>query len=70
MEQLEDNLGAVGWELDVGRGRRLSQASAIEEVYPYHFIREMQRGQLYLCCVLISDNSEIPPVSRTPSAAQ
>ena len=43
MEQLEDNLGAVGWALDEGQVERLSKASAIEEVYPYRFIREMQR---------------------------
>jgi aryl-alcohol dehydrogenase-like predicted oxidoreductase len=43
MEQLEDNLGAVGWALDEEQVRRLSEASAIEDVYPYRFIREMQR---------------------------
>ncbi len=44
MEQLEDNLGAVGWELDEDQAGKLSEVSAIEEVYPYRFIREMQRG--------------------------
>jgi aryl-alcohol dehydrogenase-like predicted oxidoreductase len=43
MEQLEDNLGAVGWELSEERVRRLSEASALEDVYPYRFIREAQR---------------------------
>jgi aryl-alcohol dehydrogenase-like predicted oxidoreductase len=43
MEQLEDNLGAAGWELSEEQVRRLSEASAIEETYPYRFIREMQR---------------------------
>jgi aryl-alcohol dehydrogenase-like predicted oxidoreductase len=43
MEQLEDNLGAVGWELSEEQTERLSEASAIEEVYPYRFIREAQR---------------------------
>jgi aryl-alcohol dehydrogenase-like predicted oxidoreductase len=43
MEQLEDNLGAVGWELSEEQVARLSEASAIEEVYPYRFIRQMQR---------------------------
>src|SRR5919205_301150 len=38
MEQLEDNLGAVGWELGERQVERLSEASAIEEVYPYRFI--------------------------------
>jgi aryl-alcohol dehydrogenase-like predicted oxidoreductase len=44
MEQLEDNLGAVGWELSEEQVARLSEVSAIEEVYPYRFIREMQRA--------------------------
>src|SRR5215203_7392434 len=43
MEQLEDNLGAAGWELSEEQVARLSKASAIEDVYPYRFIREMQR---------------------------
>jgi aryl-alcohol dehydrogenase-like predicted oxidoreductase len=43
MEQLEDNLGAVGWELSEEQVARLSEASAIEEVYPYRFIRQMRR---------------------------
>jgi hypothetical protein len=43
MEQLEDDLGAAGWELTEEQEARLSEASAIEEVYPYRFIREMQR---------------------------
>jgi aryl-alcohol dehydrogenase-like predicted oxidoreductase len=44
MEQLEDNLGAVGWELDPEQVERLSEASALEVVYPYRFIQEMQRA--------------------------
>jgi aryl-alcohol dehydrogenase-like predicted oxidoreductase len=43
MEQLEDNLGAAGWKLSEEQIVRLSEASAIEDVYPYRFIREMQR---------------------------
>jgi len=43
MEQLEDNLGSAGWELSEEQVARLSKASAIEDVYPYRFIREMQR---------------------------
>jgi aryl-alcohol dehydrogenase-like predicted oxidoreductase len=43
MDQLEDNLGAAGWELSEEQVARLSEASAIEEVYPYRFIREAQR---------------------------
>jgi aryl-alcohol dehydrogenase-like predicted oxidoreductase len=42
-EQLEDNLGAAGWELSPEQVRRLSKASAIEDVYPYRMIEEMQR---------------------------
>ena len=43
MEQLEDNLGAAGWELSEEQVSRLDRASAIEDVYPYRFIREKQR---------------------------
>jgi aryl-alcohol dehydrogenase-like predicted oxidoreductase len=42
-EQLEDNLGAAGWKLDEEQAARLSEASAIEDVYPYRMIEEMQR---------------------------
>jgi aryl-alcohol dehydrogenase-like predicted oxidoreductase len=42
-EQLEDNLGAAGWELDAGQVERLSEASALEDVYPYRMIDQMQR---------------------------
>ncbi len=38
-----DNLGAVDWELSEEPLNRLSEASAIENVYPCRFIREMQR---------------------------
>ena len=43
MEQLEDNLGAAGWKLSEEQIVRLSEASAIEDLYPYRFMREMQR---------------------------
>ena len=43
MEQLEDNLGAAGWELDADQTQRLSEAGALEDVYPYRFIRNAQR---------------------------
>ncbi len=43
LDQLEDNLQATGWELSAEHLRRLSEASAIEDVYPYRMIREMQR---------------------------
>jgi aryl-alcohol dehydrogenase-like predicted oxidoreductase len=37
-EQLADNLGAVGWELDADELAKLDEASAIEEGYPYRLI--------------------------------
>jgi aryl-alcohol dehydrogenase-like predicted oxidoreductase len=43
VEQLEDNLGASGWELDNEQVDELSEASALEDVYPYRFIRNAQR---------------------------
>jgi aryl-alcohol dehydrogenase-like predicted oxidoreductase len=43
LDQLEDNLQATGWELSAEQVRRLSEASTIEDVYPYRMIREMQR---------------------------
>jgi aryl-alcohol dehydrogenase-like predicted oxidoreductase len=43
MGQLEDNLGATGWELSEEQVARLSGVSDLEDVYPYRFIREAQR---------------------------
>jgi aryl-alcohol dehydrogenase-like predicted oxidoreductase len=43
LEQLEVNLGATGWELTAEQVENLSEASALEDVYPYRFIREAQR---------------------------
>lgn len=43
VKQLEDNLGAAGWELDPNQIQRLSAASALESVYPYRMIEEFQR---------------------------
>lgn len=42
-EQLEDNLGASGWELDGAQVSDISEAGALEDVYPYRFIRNAQR---------------------------
>jgi aryl-alcohol dehydrogenase-like predicted oxidoreductase len=42
-EQLDDNLGTTGWKLSEELVEDLSQASALEDVYPYRFIREAQR---------------------------
>ena len=38
MSQLEDNLGAVGWQLEAEHWRALSSASAFPRGYPYDFI--------------------------------
>jgi aryl-alcohol dehydrogenase-like predicted oxidoreductase len=38
VSQLEDNLGAVGWQLDEEHWRALSWASAFPRGYPYDFI--------------------------------
>ena len=43
MDQLEDNLGASGWRLSEEQVMRLSEASAIEDLYPYRMIQELQR---------------------------
>ena len=43
-EQLDDNLGTTGWKLSEELVEDLSQASALEDVYPYRFIREAQRA--------------------------
>jgi aryl-alcohol dehydrogenase-like predicted oxidoreductase len=43
LEQLEDNLGASGWELDGEQVEELSEAGVLEDVYPYRFIRDAQR---------------------------
>ncbi|HEX2906172.1 MAG TPA: aldo/keto reductase, partial [Phototrophicaceae bacterium] len=38
MEQLEDNLGAVGWELSAEQMERLNQASGKPLPYPYNYL--------------------------------
>src|ERR671911_88906 len=43
LEQLEDNIGASGRELTGEQVDELSEASALEDVYPYRFIRNAQR---------------------------
>lgn len=43
MEQLEDNLGAVGWALDREQVRRLSEAAPPEPTYPARLIQGIQR---------------------------
>jgi aryl-alcohol dehydrogenase-like predicted oxidoreductase len=43
IEQLEDNLGAVGWELNQEQMDRLDQVSAVQLPYPYDFLAGAQR---------------------------
>jgi aryl-alcohol dehydrogenase-like predicted oxidoreductase len=43
LDQLEDNIGASGWELTEEQVEELSEASALEDVYPYRFIGNAQR---------------------------
>ena len=43
LEQFEDNLGAVGWKLTSEQLSRLTEVSALEEIYPYRLIRQAQR---------------------------
>jgi aryl-alcohol dehydrogenase-like predicted oxidoreductase len=40
LEQLEDNLGCLGWELTPEEMTRLDAASVLEDVYPYQFQRD------------------------------
>lgn len=43
MEQLEDNLGAVGWSLSAEQTARLNDASSKRLPYPYSFIANARR---------------------------
>lgn len=43
VEQLEDNLGATGWKLTDEQVQNLSEAAALEEVYPHRMIEGFQR---------------------------
>ncbi len=43
IEQLEDNLGAVGWRLDPAQVARLDEVSALPPMHPYDFIADGQR---------------------------
>ena len=43
LEQLEDNLGAVGWRLAPEQVERLDAVSAPVAMHPYDFIAESQR---------------------------
>jgi len=39
MEQLEENLGCMGWQLTAEEMQQLDQVSALEDAYPYQYIR-------------------------------
>jgi aryl-alcohol dehydrogenase-like predicted oxidoreductase len=40
-EQLEDNLGAIGWSLDTEALERLNQASRTRTPYPYQLLQDL-----------------------------
>jgi aryl-alcohol dehydrogenase-like predicted oxidoreductase len=44
MEQLEDNLGATGWNLDDKQMQRLNEVSEPPSLYPYSFIARNERA--------------------------
>jgi aryl-alcohol dehydrogenase-like predicted oxidoreductase len=44
-EQLETNLGSVGWELTPEQVRKLDAASEPELPYPYDFIQKLGSGR-------------------------
>ena len=46
MEQLENNLASVGWELPQEQLEQLNEASALELPYPYDFIRRAEEGRV------------------------
>jgi aryl-alcohol dehydrogenase-like predicted oxidoreductase len=39
-QQLQENFGAIGWNLTVDQIKRLDDASAVEPVYPYWHQRQ------------------------------
>lgn len=43
LEQFEDNIGAVGWEMPSGIWNRLDQVSALPDDYPNRFIDKFRR---------------------------
>lgn len=44
LDQLDDNLGAAGWELNAEQVAQLDDASRLEPIYPYAFIEGAQRA--------------------------
>jgi len=48
LRQVEDTLGAVGWELDGDQRKRLDEASRIEAGFPHEFLQQPNiRDQVY-----------------------
>jgi diketogulonate reductase-like aldo/keto reductase len=45
MKHLEDELGALGWELDEEQMRKLNEASEPEMSYPWNFVEFAQGGR-------------------------
>jgi aryl-alcohol dehydrogenase-like predicted oxidoreductase len=43
LDQLEDNLGAVGWTLEEGELKRLDEVSSVPLPYPYNFLQRYSR---------------------------
>jgi aryl-alcohol dehydrogenase-like predicted oxidoreductase len=43
LEQFDENMGAVGWKLTDDHWNRLDTVSALEDDYPYRFIRKFKR---------------------------
>jgi len=43
IEQLEENLGSTGWELETEELRKLNEVSAIQLPYPYSFVQRYTR---------------------------
>jgi aryl-alcohol dehydrogenase-like predicted oxidoreductase len=43
MEQLENNLGSVGWSLPPDQVAKLDAASELQAPYPYDFIAKLAR---------------------------
>jgi aryl-alcohol dehydrogenase-like predicted oxidoreductase len=45
LEQLKNNVGALGWSLSEEQLARLNQASDVTPPYPYSFVAGAQRGR-------------------------
>ena len=45
VQQLEENLGAMGWTLQEEDMRQLEQVSALPEPYPYEMINRLNKNR-------------------------